>query len=392
MDTDGDGKPDECQYADHENGEASVEATVEPSVESTVEATAEPTPESTLSPDVCLAPKIRNEDGECVEPITGPIFEAFEKFEVSEDGTGVLAGWVSDPLCRAAYRWWDGEQWTERVRLKATDSVEITDPILDSDLIRPLEPDHPQHHCGFMEDHYPLTCAAVSPAACTLDSESRPTATRVMAYREIKDSLDHPYERFILHRSSEGDWPNLSDEVALSYLTDCLTGWDGYVMLRLPFVALDAPAELACNVVWALMAYPVNTLLVDVDCAWENYKEVFFRGGDRVSSRVLVGYAEVCDSWLDPEPDRPLNERCEDLYHRVDPSGAYIRELRDGLQCLFNPTRRLAQTRDDPLERIESTGRCGELSLLSEILAASWVSTPLPPEYKQVSQQTQIYC
>ena len=121
-----------------------------------------------------------------------------------------------------------------------------------------------------------------------------------------------------------------------------------------------------------------------------SYKEVFFRGGDRVSSRVLVGYAEVCDSWLDPEPDRPLNERCEDLYHRVDPSGAYIRELRDGLQCLFNPTRRLAQTRDDPLERIESTGRCGELSLLSEILAASWVSTPLPPEYEQVSQQTQI--
>jgi Protein of unknown function (DUF2510) len=42
----------------------------------------------------------------------------------SADGAGTTASWQSDPFGRHQQRWWDGRQWTEKVRSGGTTGID----------------------------------------------------------------------------------------------------------------------------------------------------------------------------------------------------------------------------------------------------------------------------
>ena len=42
----------------------------------------------------------------------------------STEGAGTTASWQSDPFGRHQQRWWDGRQWTEKVRSRSTTGID----------------------------------------------------------------------------------------------------------------------------------------------------------------------------------------------------------------------------------------------------------------------------
>lgn len=388
VDTDGDGLDDDCEYADHvQEGEVDEGEPEDGEVDEGEPATVEPTPTPTAEDDFVLVTSIKRRG----------MFYYDQPLPLSDNGTRVLAGWAGDPTCRWFNRWWDGEAWTEQVQnmWEGVVSEEGTDPILPSDNLRPLLPEHPRRHCGFMIDHHPLTCTAVTPAACVIEADGTATATRLLSYHEVDGFISgHPFRNGLYHRAPDADTPNVPESVALAYISNCLNEWSTYVLSRIPFYEMNVPAEVGCNMLWAMMTSPINTMgVVDIACVWEQFKNLFLRGGDRLSALVETGWAEHCGSWLDPNPDLPLNERCENLFLRVNPNGN-LAELRATSLCFFDPSYRVSISERERVTRqqlVELTGRCAELSFLANVVVA-FATIDLPTDVAFVNPSTVTHC
>ena len=376
VDTDGDGLEDDCEYADHVHEEESPDEATdsEPVV-------AEPTPEPTVDIDT-----IERKGA----------FDRDAPFELSADGDSVLPGWWNDPVCRAANRWWDGEQWTNRVQRESLgDNNEIivnegTDELLPTDNVRPLLPSHPRRHCGFYVDTYPLSCTGVTPPACEIDAEGNVTATRVMTYSELEAAIaGHRFTDSLLHSGPEAEWPNVPSDVALSHISVCLQESSDFVFARVPFFRINTPIEIACNMVWAITALPINSRGIDIECAYSTFRDLYLKGGDIISPLIQTGWAEKCESWLDEgltQPASDMNARCMELFEGYNSTQSSA-VLTNSQLCLFNPQLRP----DDPAQQLRTTGRCAELSMLADVVL-NFAELELPGNIAWPTEDTLYIC
>ena len=273
--------------------------------------------------------------------------------------------WLLDPTCRNVYRWWDGQQWTERV---ANGGVRGTDPLRSGENPPPpvmgVTPD-----CS-VAPAYPLTaeelgCEAVSPPVCEIGDDGYPVALRLMTYDEIAAN-----SQYGTGGGSQVLSPvrpvSVSDTVALGYVTECLVEWPTYEFSRFEFnqvVAYQnrffvARPVATCNALWRLPVMAIDHMGADVRCVWDRFEAYFLHLEPRYSDYQysLTGWAEVCDSWLDPVPELRYQDKCINLLRMVSPAMYDALGLGNAtVSCTF------ADTDFDIYDAIELRGRCAAL-------------------------------
>ena len=220
------------------------------------------------------------------------------------------ASWLADPTCRNVYRWWSGLIWTHHV---ANAGVASEDPLRDGESFGTPTAETPEPECpprGVHLDEYPFTaaelgCAGAEPA-CFINDNGLPQATRLISHQELVGSGGyHPNQ---LHDHA----PDVDEDVMLSYLSDCLVHWPVYRESRYEMFRNGGTPIQTCSVVWRLMAYPINHLGArsDLECVWDAYEMLYLFNGRIVTTNIHTGWAEKCDSWLDPYPDREADPEC----------------------------------------------------------------------------------
>ena len=113
----------------------------------------------------------------------------------------------------------------------------------------------------------------------------------------------------------------------------------------------------ACNALWRIPTVAIDHLGADVRCVWNSFKALYLQLGVIVSDAILTGWAEQCDSWLDPTPELRFLDRCINLLVRISP------DLYDALG-LGNSSAFCTFT-DETYESHEILGRCGQLKTLN---------------------------
>ena len=237
--------------------------------------------------------------------------------------------WFSDPTCRYVVRWWDGSAWTAWV---GEAGEKVIDPLSPSDFLVPPPGSH--DGCSFFDppdtSAEGLGCTGENPA-CAIGDDGQVSAVRIMSHSELVDSKGfsdglpiNPYT------------PNVSLDVALGHITDCLRSWDDFIGSGSDRYKFTASPVMACNAIWRQTAYAVNHLGVsDIECVMGHYEQLWLFGGAEKARRAHGGWAGPpplpapssgrfdtfvsgdkrfrCSSWLDPFPDRDGEQACIDL-------------------------------------------------------------------------------
>ena len=300
-DSDGDGVFDTCEAPHgHPHETATEEPTVEPTAEPTSGAV-EPTPRPTPKPTVDTTPE-PTADPTPVAIVCNPETvhgEAHEMVPTDTDGDGVA------DECRPPH-----EHPHEEL---APEEVHVPEPIA--------------------VDDYSTVCADPAPHAETglgTGSDGAPCAVRLLTRSELiatglfnvgrRGSADGGIGGFL----QQADYsPNVPEAEALAHVTSCVRaeppngyrGAGGWA--RMPD---EATTFQACNVLWLMAAGPVNHagMRPEARCVYDTFIAFHLRGDyslDHTSGDWhRYGWGEVCDSWIDPEPDQTFIEKCHWLY------------------------------------------------------------------------------
>ncbi len=275
------------------------------------------------------------------------------------------AAWQLDPTCRNVWRWWDGQRWADEV---GNGGVMSFDPLQSGE-------DPPPPVEGGTRDcpgpAYPLTeellgCddVFISSPACEIGGDGWPVATRLMSYDEVADTGFYDVYGLL----SEVRPVSVSDEVALGYITECLAEWPEYQFS--PYEAdiiiyrnkhFTATPVSICNALWRLPVVAIDHMGADVRCVWDRFKAYFLHLEPRYSDYEysLPGWAEACESWLDPVPELRFLDKCISLLQRIS------QELYDALG-LGNATASCTFT-EDTYEIHDRRGRCAHLESLNNL-------------------------
>ena len=224
---------------------------------------------------------------------------------------------------------------------------------------------------------YPLTaeelgCEAVSPPVCEIGSDGNPVALRLMSYDEVDATGEYSGLGNIPKLLSEVRPTSIPDIVALGYITECLAEWPSYQFTRYERDGIVAyfnkffiarPISI-CNALWRLPVMAIDHMGADVRCVWDRFKAHLFNLEPRYSDyqHSFTGWAEVCDSWLDPIPELPYLEKCINLLRRVSPAVYEAMGLGNAtIACTF------VDTDFDIYDAIELRGRCAALRGLNNL-------------------------
>ena len=218
-------------------------------------------------------------------------------------------GWYPDPTCRHPWRWWDGQAWTGWVGdggPRYADPLRPGDPLTAPGETRECTPDTSGPIGGFTAAE--LGCETAEPL-CRIGEDRLAYATRIATHAELVASGG-----FDTRTTINPHTPDVADDVALGYLTDCLRDWKRYVPSRTGRYRFTATPAQACNAVWRDTAYAINHLgASDVDCVWRSFERLWLRGGIHQMTGAHSGWAETCSSVLDIVPDPDIPQWCVDF-------------------------------------------------------------------------------
>ena len=203
---------------------------------------------------------------------------------------------------------------------------------------------------------------------CEIGDNGNPVALRLMTYDEIAANSQYGAGGGS-QELSEVRPVSVSDAVALGYVTECLVEWPTYEFSRFEFNQIVAYQNeffvarpvATCNALWRLPVNGIDHFGADVRCVWDRFKAYFLHLEPRYSDYrySFTGWAEICESWLDPVPELRFLDKCINLLRRVSPA------LYDALG-LGNAT--AACTFDEgTYEAHERLGRCGQLESLNDL-------------------------
>ncbi len=215
----------------------------------------------------------------------------------------------------------------------------------------------------------PAETAAPTPVA-TPEPTAEPADTRtVMSHAAIVAAAPHLADY-------SHPWKPESADPNPSYRR-CLARWEEgpHDPARVPYYYPKGGgegAEIFCSLAVREMAWAVDWLMADPDCAmdasWhvnvygEQHEPPYHQGAYYIPPDAYIGWAEICGSHVDPEPTLGWADKCLVMARAVSSDLVAANEYSfAGLLSQMCP--------EPPAQNLEALGRCNELEWLSD---AAW--------------------